>query len=120
MNGKLKTTMFVITAYLTILGVLFLFLPRTAESVFGISLPDTALTMLYGQIVLTMAYMAYRVGKDGALAKMYAGFVFLFGGHVLVWVYQLATGISTFAQVGPPLVISGIFTVLLLMFGRKN
>ena len=120
MNGKLRTTMFVITAYLTVLGVLFLFLPGTAESVMGIELPDAALTMLYGQVVLTLAFLAFQVARDSSLAKASNVFMVLFGGHILVWVYQLATGVSTFAQVGPPLVLSAIFTVLLLMFGRNN
>ena len=75
--------------------------------------------MLYGQVVLTLAYMAYRVAKDDGLAKMYAGFVALFGGHILVFLYQIFTGIATFAQDGPPLIISIIFTVLLLVFSRK-
>ena len=103
-----------------LVGVLFLFLPRTAESVFGMELPDAALTMLYGQVVLTLAFLAFQVARNSSLAKASNVFVVLFGGHILVWVYQLATGMSTFAQVGPPLVISGIFTVLLLMFGKNN
>ena len=62
---------------------------------------------------------AYRVAKDDGLAKMYAGYVALFGGHILVFLYQIITGIATFAQGGPPLIISIIFTVLLLVFSRK-
>lgn len=118
--NRLKTLMYVIAAYLTILGVLFLLLPRSAEAIFGISLPDASLTMLYGQVVLTLAYLAYRVAADtGAFAKLYAVFVALFGGHILVFGYQIFAGVATFAQVGPPLIISVIFTVLLLLFGKK-
>lgn len=120
MNNRLRTLMYVITIYLLILGILFLFLPRTAETVFGISLPDAALTMLYGQIVLTMAFLSYRIASEiGSYAKLSTVFIVLFGGHFLVWAYQLATGISTFAQVGPPFIISIIFTVLLFFFGRN-
>lgn len=119
MNKGLRNTLYAIAVYLTVLGALFLFFPRAAESVFGISLPDKALTMLYGQVVLTLAYMAYRIARYDGFAKMYAGFVALFGGHILVFLFQIFTGIATFAQNGPPLVISIIFTTLLLVFGRK-
>ena len=120
MNTRLRTTLYAITAYYTILGILFLFLPSTTESVFGISLPDAALTMLYGQVVLSLAYMAYLVARDiDGLGKMYAGFVVVFGGHFIVFLFQLFNGVATFAQIGPPLIISVIFTVLLLVFGRK-
>ncbi len=120
MSGKLGTTIKVIAVYLLVLGVLFLFLPGTVESIMGITLPDPALTMLYGQVILTMAYLAYYVARDARFAKLYAVFVFLFGGHVLVWFYQLTAGISTFAQVGPPMIVSLIFTVLLLVFAMRK
>ena len=121
MNTRLRTTLYVITGYLTLLGILFLFAPRTAESILGISLPDAALTMLYGQVVLTLAYIAYRIARDiDTFGKLYAGFVALFGGHILVFLYQIFTGVATFAQNGPPLVISIIFTALLLVFGWKK
>ena len=120
MNTRLRTTLFVITAYLLVVGILFTFFPSMAETVFGISLPDAALTVLYGQVVLTLAYLAYRVGIDtAAYGKLYAVFVALFGGHILVFLFQIFTGLATFAQSGPPLIISVIFTALLLMFGRK-
>jgi hypothetical protein len=120
MNTRLRTTHFVIAVYLLILGILFTFFPSIAETVFGIALPDAALTMLYGQVVLTLAYLAYRVGRDVVeFAKLYAVFVALFGGHIVVFLFQIFTGVATFAQNGPPLVISIIFTTLLLLFGRK-
>lgn len=120
MDTRLRTTMYAITIYLTVLGVMFLFLPGIVESIMGISLPDAGLTMLYGQLVLTLAYLGYYVARNvESMRKLYAVFVFLFVGHLLVWLYQLFTGISTFAQVGPPLVISVIFTVLLFMYGRE-
>ena len=118
MSSKLKTTLYVIAVYLAILGALFAFAPRTAESVMGISLPDAALTLLYGQVSLTLAFMAYLTASGG-LSSMVNGFLVLFGGHILVFIYQLTTGISTFAQVGPPLVVSVIFTVLLFWFRRS-
>lgn len=119
MNKGLRITLYAIGVYFLVLGTLFLFLPRTAEATFGISLPDTALTMLYGQVVLTFAYFAYRISKSDEYAKLYAVLVALFGGHILVFLYQIFTGVATIAQVGPPLGASLIFTILLLIFGRK-
>ena len=116
MNTRLRNTLYTITAYLAIIGALFLFFPSVAESVFGISLPDAALTMLYGQVVLTLAFMAYLAASKG---ESHTGFIVLFGGHILVFLYQIMIGVATFAQNGPPLVISIIFTVLLFVFGRK-
>lgn len=86
----------------------------------GIALPDATLTMLYDQLVLTLAYFAYLVARNiSAYGSLYPIFVFLLLGHLLVWVYQLFNGLVTLAQVGPPLVISVISTVLLFMYRRK-
>lgn len=113
MKARMKKTMWAITIYLAILGVLFTFLPGTARSVFGILLNDEALTLIYGQVVLSLAFMAYLVATNEGLAKMTIGFLVLFAGHVIVFAYQLATNVQTFAQVGPPLIITVIFTFLL-------
>ena len=119
MSNRLKTTMYVITVYLALLGVLFTFLPGTARSAMGIALSDKALTLLYGQVVLALAFMAYLVASNiDMLSKMATGFLVLFGGHILVFAYQLFTGVQTFARVGPPLIISVIFTTLLFFFRR--
>jgi hypothetical protein len=45
-------------------------------------------------------------------------FIFEQAGHVLVFVYLLSTGVQTFAQVGPPLIIAAIFLILLWLFRR--
>ncbi len=116
MNKRLKNTLWVITAYLAVLGVLFTFAPNVARSTFGIALNDPVLTLLYGQVVLTLAFMAYLIASNENLAKMTTGFLVLFTGHVLVFIYQLSTGAQTFAQVGPPLVLSVIFALLLYSF----
>ncbi|MEK6221381.1 MAG: hypothetical protein N2D54_03960 [Chloroflexota bacterium] len=118
MNSKLKTIMRVISVYFAILGILFAFAPSTARSVFGIQLSDQALTLLYGQVVLALAYMAHLVATNEGLAKMADGFLVLFVGHILVFAYQLATNVQTFAQVGPPLIISAIFSYFL--FNNRN
>ena len=118
MNSRLKTTFWVITIYLAVLGLLFTFAPGTARSVMQIPLSDPALTLLYGQVTLTLAFMAYLVASNAALARMATGFLVLFAGHVIVFAYQLGTNVQTFAQVGPPLIISLIFVVLLYLFRR--
>lgn len=118
MSSRLKTTMYVIAGYLAILGAMFAFAPSVARSAMGIELNDEALTLLYGQVSLALAYMAYLVAANEGLAKMADGFLVLFVGHILVFAYQAATGIETFAQVGPPLVISAIFSVLIYMYKK--
>ena len=118
MNSRLRTTMWVITVYLAVIGALFAFAPGTARSVFSIELSDEALTLLYGQVVLSVAFMAYLVATNENLAKMTTGFLVLFGGHVLVFGYQLATNVQTFAQVGPPLMLSVVFSVMLFLFRK--
>jgi hypothetical protein len=106
--------------YLTILGLMFLFAPTAAEAAFQISLPDQALTPLYGQVVLTIALMAYIVVSDMEKhIKLVWAFIFEQIGHILIFGYQLGAGIATFAQVGPPLVIAVIFLVLFVVFYRR-
>lgn len=115
----LRWTLIVMGLYLAILGLLFLFLPRTAESVLSVSLPDRALTALYGQVLLVIALAAFLVAQDVRQhARLVWVFIFEQAGHVLVFLYLLSAGIQTFAQVGPPLIIAGIFLILLLLFRR--
>jgi hypothetical protein len=116
----LRIVLFVQAVYLLILGLLFLFMPAGAETAFQISLPDPALTPLYGQVVLTIALMAYLVASDVEKhIKLVWAFIFEQLGHILVFGYQLGTGIATFVQVGPPLIVAFIFLVLLVVFYRK-
>lgn len=120
MNKKLQITLYVIAAYLTVFGFLFIFLPSVAEKVLNNKLPDVALNMLYGQLSLTFAYVAFLAarGGDGA-SKLSRIILALATGHVVVFGYQLMTGVLNFAQAGPPLIINAIFTVLLFLF-RKD
>jgi hypothetical protein len=120
MNKKLQITLYVIAVYLTVFGVLFLFLPRVAEMVMSTNLPDAALNMLYGQLTLTFAYTAFLAarGGDGA-GKLSRVILALTVGHVVIFGYQLATGMLNFAQAGSPLIINAIFTALLFFF-RKD
>ncbi|MFZ1241824.1 MAG: hypothetical protein WAV79_16730 [Anaerolineae bacterium] len=120
MNKKLQITLYVVAAYLTVFGILFLFLPSVAEKVLSNKLPDAALNMLYGQLSLTFAYVAFLAarGGDGA-SKLSRVILALTMGHVVVFGYQLMTGMLNFAQAGPPLIVNAIFTVLLFLF-RKD
>ena len=119
MNKGLQITLYVIAAWLLVLGLLFLLTPSIAEKVMSTALPDKALNMLYGQVVLTFAYIAFLAARGGeALAKLSRVVLALTVGHVLVFGYQLITGMAGFAQAGLPLIINLIFTVLLLIFRR--
>ena len=57
-----------------------------------------------------------RLGED---APRHEAAIFEQVGHILVFGYQLGSGIATFAQVGPPLIVAVIFLVLLVVFYRK-
>jgi hypothetical protein len=117
---SLRSVLIVQAVYLLILGLMFLIAPSVAEAAFQISLPDPALTPLYGQVVLTIALMSYLVASDVEKhIKLVWAFIFEQIGHVLVFGYQLGTGIATFTQVGPPLVVAAIFLVLFVVFYRK-
>ena len=116
----LRIVLLVQAVYLLILGLMFLFAPTVAEAAFQISLPDPALTPLYGQVVLTIALSAFLIASDMEKhIKLVWAFIFEQIGHILVFGYQLGTGIATFPQVGPPLVIAIIFLVLFVVFYRN-
>lgn len=117
MSKRLQITLYVIMVWLAFIGVLFLFFPSVAEKVMSTSLPDKVLNMLYGQVVLTFAYVAFLAARGGdGLAKLSRLVLTLCVGHVVVFGYQLAVGLSSFAQAGIPLIINAIFTVLLFVF----
>ena len=120
MNKRLQITLYVITTYLTVFGILFLFLPSVAEKVLNNVLPDKALNMLYGHLTLTFAYVAFLAARsrDG-LGKLSHVILVLTMGHMVVFGYQLAAGVLNFSQAGPPLIVNVIFTVLLFLF-RKD
>jgi hypothetical protein len=92
-------------------------MPSVAEKVMSTSLPDKALNMLYGQMMLTFAYVGFTAarGEDG-LSKLSRMILALTTGHVLVFGYQLLSGMLSFAQAGPPLIINAIFTLVLFLF----
>jgi hypothetical protein len=76
--------------------------------------------MLYGQLTLTFAYMAFLAVRGGdGLDKLSRVILALTTGHVFVFGYQLITGMLNFAQAGPPRIINTIITVLLFL-SRKD
>jgi uncharacterized protein YjeT (DUF2065 family) len=116
----LKNVLLAMAVYMTVIGVLFLFAPSVAKAAFQLSLPDAALNMLYGQVVLGIALMAYLVSTDVAkYARLVWALIFVEAGHILVFGWQLMTGLATFAQVGPPMIIAVIFLVLIFYFKRN-
>lgn len=118
---SLKITLYVIAAYLTLIGVLYLFAPGVAEKAFQITLSDRGTAMLHGFGDLIMAYLAIMIATNleayQKLARLYKVFS---AGETLIFAYQLFSGMYTFAEVGPPMIIWGIFTVLLFIFGRNK
>ncbi|MDF1500090.1 MAG: hypothetical protein P1P76_06460 [Anaerolineales bacterium] len=41
-------------------------------------------------------------------------------GHVVIFGYQLATGMFSFAQAGPPLIVNLVFAILLFLFRKQD
>jgi hypothetical protein len=118
---SLKITMYVVTAYLTIIGALYLFFPGTAETAFKITLSDRGTAMLHGFGNLIMAYLIYMTAANlDSYRRLVPAFQAFAAGETLIFVYQLTSGMHTFAEVGPPTIIWGIFTVLLFVFGRNR
>jgi hypothetical protein len=112
MSKKLQILLYIIMVWLAVLGILFLFLPSVAEKVMSATLPDKVLTMLYGQVVLTFAYVAFLAARGGeGLAKLSRLILALTVGHVVIF--------GSFAQAGLPLIVNAIFTILLFIF-RKD
>ncbi|HNS40832.1 MAG: hypothetical protein LC131_02155 [Anaerolineae bacterium] len=117
MTQKLRILLYVMMAYLTIFGILFIFLPSVAEKVLSTSLPDRPLSMLYGQLTLTFAFIAYLASQGGnGLSKLTNALMVMTAGHVIIFAFLLATGGLAFAAAGPPLIINLVFTALLFVF----
>ena len=71
-------------------------------------------------MVLTIALMGFLVASNMEKhIKLVWAFIFEQLGHILVFGTQLGTGIATFAQVGPPLIVAIIFLALFVVFYRK-
>ena len=116
-NKRLKNTLVVLAVYLAIMGLIFLFFPGFAENAFGIDLPDPALTPLFGQVLLVIAYLSYMISTDlEKFSKFVNVILFEQIGHIVVMAYLLIAGVQTFAQIGPVLIINTIFLILIWIF----
>lgn len=121
MTKRLKILLYVITAWLGILGILFLFAPSIAEKVMSASLPDKVLNMLYGQVALTLAYVAFMAArKKEGWSKLAHVILVLCVGHVIIFGFQWISGMSSFASAGVPLIINAIFAILLFLYRKDH
>jgi hypothetical protein len=120
MTRKLQITLYVIAAYLALFGVLFLFAPGLFEQITQTTLPDAKLNLLYGQYTLTFAYVAFLAAreKQGA-SKLSLTILIVTVGNVIVFGCLLLTGMQSFAQGGPPLIVNSVLAVLLFIFRRE-
>src|SRR5262249_30855768 len=112
--------LYVTAAYLAFFGAVFLFAPGVFEQITQTTLPDAKLTLLYGQYTLTFAYVAFMAARENeAASKLSLTILILTAGHVVIFGYLLMTGREGFPQVGPPLIVNFILTVLLFLFRRE-
>ena len=116
----LRTVYWVETIYLVILGILFMFLPSVAESIFQTELSDPIITPLFGQVLITVAIACYIIAKNvEKFVKLTWALIFENAGHIVVFVYVLISGIAGFATVGPPMIMSLILLVLFYVYYQQ-
>jgi hypothetical protein len=121
MTRKLQITLYVIAAYLAFFGILFLFAPGVFEQVTRSTLPDAKLTLLYGQYTLTFAFVAFMAAREKeAASKLSLTILIVTAGNAVIFGYLLITGMERFPQVGPPLIVNCILTVLLFLFRNEK
>jgi len=117
----LRIVYWVEAIYLTVLGIMFMFLPSVAESVFQTELSDPIITPLFGQTLVTLAITCYLIAINvEKFAKLTWALIFENAGHVVVFVYVLVAGIAGFATVGPPMIMSLILMVLFFAYYRQT
>jgi hypothetical protein len=97
------------------------FAPGVFEQITQSKLADGKLTLLYGQYTLTFAYVAFLAAREkDAASKLSLTILIVTAGNVLVFGYLLLSGRDAFPQVGPPLIVNSILTVLLVLFRRSE
>ena len=118
MTKRLRFTLYLISAYLALFGIVFVFAPSVAEQITHTT-HDATLTLLYGQYTLTFAFVAFLAAReDQAAGKLSLAILVLTAGHVVVFGYLLVTGTQGFSQAGPPLIVNSVLTVLLFLFRK--
>jgi hypothetical protein len=121
MNRKLQVTLYVTAAYLAFFGILFVFAPGVFEQITQSTLPDSKLTLLYGQHTLTFAFVAFMAAREKeAASKLSLTILILTAGNMAVFGYLFLTGMEGLPQVGPPLIVNSTLTVLLFLFRRER
>jgi hypothetical protein len=121
MTKKLQITLYLIAAYLAFFGILFVFAPGVFDQITQSTLPDAKLTLLYGQSTLTFSYVAFMAAREKeAASKLSLTILIVTAGNVVVFGYLLMTGREGFSQVGPPLIVNSVLTVLLFLFRKEK
>src|SRR4030095_8204499 len=119
MTRKLQITLYVVAAYLAVFGILFVFAPGVFERITQTTLPDAKLTLLYGVHTLIFAFVAFMATREKeAAGKLSLTILLVTAGNAVVFGYLLLTTNEGFSQVGPPLIVNSILTVLLFLFRR--
>jgi len=112
-----RVTLIILGLYWALFGGLLLFFPATAESMFGIELQNRVLAGMAGFSGLIIALMAFLVSTDPVkYALLVWSFVALLAGEILLNGYNLLTGREGLQQAVPPIVITAILLVALLVF----
>jgi hypothetical protein len=119
MTRKLQITLYVVAAYLVVFGMVFVFAPGLFERITQTALPDAKLTLLYGVHTLIFAFVAFMAAREKeATSKLSLTVLLVTAGNAIVFAYLLLTTNESFSQVGPPLIVNSILTVLLFLFRR--
>ncbi len=113
----LRVIMIVLGAYWALFGALLLLAPATAEAMFSIELPDRILASFTGLSGLIVALMAFMVSSNPVKYSLLVwAFVVLLVGEILLNGYFLFSEQQTFQQSGPPIIITAILLIPLLVF----
>jgi hypothetical protein len=121
MSRKLQITLYVIAAYLTSFGILFVFAPSVFEQMTQTTLSDAKVTLLYGQYTLTFAYVAFMAAKEmDATSTLSFTILIVMAGNAVVFAYLLLTGKENLHQAGPPLIVNLVLTLLLFLFRKQK
>jgi len=120
MNMKLQITLYVVAAYLALFGIFFVVAPGVFEQITQSTLPDAKLTLLYGVYTLIFSFVAFMAAREKeAASKLSLTILLVTAGNAVVFGYLLLTTNERFSQVGPPLIVNFILTVLLFLFRRQ-
>lgn len=116
----LRIVYWVEAVYLTLLGLMFWFVPSLGETIFQTDLKDPILTPLFGQTLLSLALICYlMIPNLEKHLKLTWALIFENAGHVVVFVYLLISGVAGFVTVGPPMIISAVLLVLFYLFYNR-